>query len=816
MSPGAAGLAPRVAFGALADDYRGKRAAIDAAVARVLERGWFILGEEVARFEEEFARSIGVAHVVACANGTEAIALALAAAGARPGRRGPPSRPTPAPRRSPASGMAGARPGPRRRRSRDADARRRAAPSGRRTPRRSSCCPSTSTAASPTSTGSAALAARRGARRSSRTARRATARAGAGRATGSFGRAAAFSFYPSKNLGAYGDGGAVATGDAERRRARCAQLRQYGWSRRDYAEREGWNSRLDEIQAAILRAKLPFLERENARRREIAGSLRRRVRGPAAAAARASRPGASPARHLYPVRLDAPRRAPGAPRRARHRDRRSTTRCRSTSSRPTRSSATARGDFPVSEAACDTRRLAADLSRRSPTPQVDAVIAAVRDFFEAARDERATLVSVVVPVYFNAESLPRLAERLKRSPRRPTTTSRSSSSTTARATPPGTRIQEIARDWPARARRPADAQLRLADGDRGGPRARRGARPRPSSRPTSRSRPSCCPRWSPPGAAARPPSSPCAAAGPRARDARRRRLLLPDAAPPRVLARCPSGGFDCFLIGRPAIDFLVESREIHTSLPGLLLWGGFPTALVPYDRVAREEGESRWTFAKKLKYFLDAVISFSYAPLRWMSVAGAVLALARLRLRRLPRRLQARPRPADPGLDLADGRARVLLGRAAALARHPRRVPLAHARRRAGAQGLPGPGADRPAGALGRRPAQARDARPPPRARPRRRSAPGRSAARALPSPAARPRGKSPSRPPSPRSSSGGGAGRDRRPSVADAALGEALADAVAVGRRARRTGGRRAAGPAPRRAARSAPRAPRRASSSP
>ena len=88
----------------------------------------------------------------------------------------------------------------------------------------------------------------------------------------------------------------------------------------------------------------------------------------------------------------------------------------------------------------------------------------------------------------------------------------------------------------------------------------------------------------------------------------------------------PPGGFDCFLIGRPAIDFLVEAREVHTSLPGLLLWGGFPTALVPYDRVAREEGSSRWTLAKKLKYFVDAVIAFSYAPLRWMSFTGAALA----------------------------------------------------------------------------------------------------------------------------------------------------------------------------------------------
>lgn len=94
-----------------------------------------------------------------------------------------------------------------------------------------------------------------------------------------------------------------------------------------------------------------------------------------------------------------------------------------------------------------------------------------------------------------------------------------------------------------------------------------------------------------------------------------------------ALREMPAGGFDCFLIDRSAIDFLVENREVHTSLPGLLLWTGFPTALVPYDRVAREEGESRWTLGKKIKYFIDSVISFSYAPLRWMSVAGTILAL---------------------------------------------------------------------------------------------------------------------------------------------------------------------------------------------
>jgi glycosyltransferase involved in cell wall biosynthesis len=94
-----------------------------------------------------------------------------------------------------------------------------------------------------------------------------------------------------------------------------------------------------------------------------------------------------------------------------------------------------------------------------------------------------------------------------------------------------------------------------------------------------------------------------------------------------ALREMPAEGFDCFLVGHAAIDFLVSNREAHASLPGLLLWSGFPASLVPYDRVAREDGRSRWTFAKKLKYFIDSVVAFSYAPMRWMSAAGAALAL---------------------------------------------------------------------------------------------------------------------------------------------------------------------------------------------
>ncbi len=86
---------------------------------------------------------------------------------------------------------------------------------------------------------------------------------------GVFGDAAAFSFYPTKNLGALGDGGAVVTNDAEVAE-RVGLLREYGWRERYVSDVAGFNSRLDELQAAILRVKLKYLDEENARRRGIA------------------------------------------------------------------------------------------------------------------------------------------------------------------------------------------------------------------------------------------------------------------------------------------------------------------------------------------------------------------------------------------------------------------------------------------------------------------------------------------------------------------------------------------------------------------
>jgi len=93
----------------------------------------------------------------------------------------------------------------------------------------------------------------------------------AGRTVGTLGDAAAFSFYPTKNLSGIGDGGAVVTNDGELA-ARIRRLHQYGWQERYISLEPGMNSRLDELQAAILRVKLPSLRADNAFRGRLAAS----------------------------------------------------------------------------------------------------------------------------------------------------------------------------------------------------------------------------------------------------------------------------------------------------------------------------------------------------------------------------------------------------------------------------------------------------------------------------------------------------------------------------------------------------------------
>src|SRR5256714_5854550 len=121
-----------------------------------------------------------------------------------------------------------------------------------------------------------------------------------GRRAGSLGLAAAFSFYPSKNLGALGDGGAICTSDpalAERARA----LRHIGQRHKGEHELTGWNERLDGLQAAFLRAKLPHLDGWSAARREAAGGLRAAL-GEAGLRMLEERPESPCVYHVFPVR----------------------------------------------------------------------------------------------------------------------------------------------------------------------------------------------------------------------------------------------------------------------------------------------------------------------------------------------------------------------------------------------------------------------------------------------------------------------------------------------------------------------------------
>ncbi|MCX6030458.1 MAG: DegT/DnrJ/EryC1/StrS family aminotransferase [Chloroflexi bacterium] len=117
---------------------------------------------------------------------------------------------------------------------------------------------------------------------------------------GTFGHIAAFSFYPTKNLGALGDGGAVVTNDGELA-GRVRLLREYGWRERYVSDIPGLNSRLDELQATILRVKLRYLDAENARRRQIAADYDRLL-ADTGLRLPAVRPGVTHVYHQYAVR----------------------------------------------------------------------------------------------------------------------------------------------------------------------------------------------------------------------------------------------------------------------------------------------------------------------------------------------------------------------------------------------------------------------------------------------------------------------------------------------------------------------------------
>jgi len=96
-----------------------------------------------------------------------------------------------------------------------------------------------------------------------------------------------------------------------------------------------------------------------------------------------------------------------------------------------------------------------------------------------------------------------------------------------------------------------------------------------------------------------------------------RRLAIPN---------FPKGGFDFVLIDRRVRDIIVGMGERNTFLMGLIAWVGFSQSQLYYTRRSREDGESRWTFWKKFKYLVDSILAFSYAPMRFMSAIGFILA----------------------------------------------------------------------------------------------------------------------------------------------------------------------------------------------
>lgn len=124
-----------------------------------------------------------------------------------------------------------------------------------------------------------------------------------GHTAGTLGRAAAFSFYPTKNLGAIGDAGAVATNDDELGE-RLRWIRQYGWRNRHCSDVQGVNSRLDELQAAILRVKLRTLAASVKMRRKLAAEYDKRLPSNGAVQIPVMRQGCEHAYHQYVVRCE--------------------------------------------------------------------------------------------------------------------------------------------------------------------------------------------------------------------------------------------------------------------------------------------------------------------------------------------------------------------------------------------------------------------------------------------------------------------------------------------------------------------------------
>lgn len=279
--------------------YQEHAAAIDAAVARVLASGRYLLGPETEAFEAEFAAWAGARECVSAASGTEALHLALRACGVGPGDEVITVSHTAVATVS-AVDLCGARPV-----LVDIE------PAGfnldpaklgsARTGRTRAVVP-VHLYGHPADLAPIRDFCRRHGLRLVEDCSQAHGAEYHGKKVGTFGDAAVFSFYPTKNLGALGDGGAVTTNDPTLGDTARA-LRQYGWRGRRYvSEDAGWNGRLDELQAAVLRVKLRALDADNDRRRALAARYAEILAEIPSLALPTEPPGCRSAWHQYVVR----------------------------------------------------------------------------------------------------------------------------------------------------------------------------------------------------------------------------------------------------------------------------------------------------------------------------------------------------------------------------------------------------------------------------------------------------------------------------------------------------------------------------------
>ena len=256
----------KIPFNDFASPYQELKAELDDAYHRFMQSGWYVLGKEVEAFEQEYAAYCGAKYCVGVANCLDAMHLVLRAWNIGPGDEViVPSNTYIATWL--AISHAGATPVPV-----EPDARTYNLDSNlvvaAITPRTKAIMPVHLYGQTVDMDPINAIAAKHGLKVLEDAAQAQGAKY-KGRCAGSLGDAAGHSFYPTKNLGAFGDGGAVTTNDPELAE-KVRTLRNYGSKKRYYNEVIGYNSRLDELQAAFLRVKLRHLDEWNQRRAKIA------------------------------------------------------------------------------------------------------------------------------------------------------------------------------------------------------------------------------------------------------------------------------------------------------------------------------------------------------------------------------------------------------------------------------------------------------------------------------------------------------------------------------------------------------------------